>query len=62
MAYGDRALKGAMKAADKSGAKFGLVIGDDEIASGICQLKLMSSGEAISSSLDASDLIQKIGK
>ena len=62
MAYGDRALKGAMKAADKSGAKFGLVIGDDEIASGICQLKLMSSGQAISSSLDASDLIQKIGK
>jgi histidyl-tRNA synthetase len=62
MAYGDRALKGAMKAADKSGAKFGLVIGDDEIASGVCQLKLMSSGKAISSSLDASDLIQKIGK
>ncbi len=62
MAYGDRALKGAIKAADKSGAKFGLVIGDDEIASGICQLKLMSSGQVISSSLDASDLIQKIGK
>ena len=62
MAYGDRALKGAMKAADKSGAKFGLVIGDDEIANGICQLKLMSSGQVISSSLDASDLIQKIGK
>jgi histidyl-tRNA synthetase len=62
MAYGDRALKGAMKAADKSGAKFGLVIGDDEISSGNCQLKSMSSGEVISSSLDASDLIQKIGK
>ena len=62
MAYGERALKGAMKAADKSGAKFGLVIGDDEIANGICQLKLMSSGQVISSSLDASDLIQKIGK
>ena len=62
MAYGDRALKGAMKAADKSGAKFGVVIGDDEISSGNCQLKLMSSGEVISSSLDASDLIQKIGK
>ena len=62
MAYGDRGLKGAMKAADKSGAKFGLVIGDDEITSGNCQLKLMSSGQAISSSLDAADLIQKIGK
>ena len=62
MAYGDRALKGAMKAADKSGAKYGLVIGDDEITTGNCELKLMSSGEVISSSLDASELIQKIGK
>jgi histidyl-tRNA synthetase len=62
MAYGDRTLKGAMKAADKSGAKYGLVIGDDEIATGDCQLKLMSSGEVISSNLDALDLIQKIGK
>ena len=62
MAYGDRALKGAMKAADKSGAKYGLVIGDDEITTGNCELKLMSSGAVISSSLDASELIQKIGK
>ena len=62
MAYGDRGLKGAMKAADKSGSKYSLVIGDDELATGNCQLKMMSSGEMISSSLDASDLIQKIGK
>ena len=62
MAYGDRALKGAMKASDKSGAKYGLVIGDDEITTGNCELKLMSSGEVISSNLDASELIQKIGK
>ena len=62
MAYGDRALKGAMKAADKSGAKFGLVIGDDEITTGNCQLKLMSSGEVISSSLELSELINRIGK
>jgi histidyl-tRNA synthetase len=62
MAYGDRALKGAIKAADKSGAKFSLVIGDDEVSSGNCHLKLMSSGEMISSSLEASDLIQKMGK
>ena len=51
-----------MKAADKSGAKYGLVIGDDELASGNCQLKIMSSGELISSSLDASDLVKTIGK
>lgn len=62
MAYGDRGLKGAMKAADKSGAKFSLVIGDDELATGNCKLKIMSSGQTLSSSLDASDLIGKIGK
>jgi histidyl-tRNA synthetase len=62
MAFGDRALKGAMKAADKSGAKYGLVIGDDEIKSGIGQLKLMSSGEVISSSLTPSELIKRLGK
>ena len=62
MAFGDRALKGAMKAADKSGAKYGLVIGDDEINSGMGQLKLMSSGEVISSSLAPSELIKRLGK
>ena len=62
MAFGDRALKGAMKAADKSGAKYGLVIGDDEINSGMGQLKLMSSGEVLSSSLTPSELIKRLGK
>ena len=61
MAYGDRGLKGGMKAADKSGARYGLVIGDDEISSGKCELKLMSSGEVFSSTLAASDLIKRIG-
>lgn len=45
MAYGDRALKGSMKAADKAGAKFSLVIGADEMKSGLAQLKNMNSGE-----------------
>ncbi|MEN9735337.1 MAG: hypothetical protein RL129_47 [Actinomycetota bacterium] len=45
MAYGDRALKGSMKAADKAGAKFSLVIGSDEMKSGLAQLKNMNSGE-----------------
>jgi len=61
MAYGDRGLKGGMKAADKSGALYSLVIGDDEISSGKCELKLMSSGEVFSSTLTASDLIKRIG-
>ena len=62
MAYGDRGLKGAMKAADKSGAIFALVIGDDEISSGRCEIKEMSSGKIISSELNASDLTSKLGK
>ena len=44
MAYGDRALKGSMKAADKSGAKYLAVIGSDEISTGKVQLKEMKSG------------------
>jgi histidyl-tRNA synthetase len=46
LAYGDRSLKGGMKAADKSGAKFSLVLGESELASGALALKRMSSGEA----------------
>ena len=44
MAYGDRALKGAMKSADKSGARFSIVIGGDEINSGRVALKEMKTG------------------
>ena len=61
MAYGDRGLKGGMKAADKSQALYALVIGDDEVISGKCELKLMSSGEVISSSLAVSELINRLG-
>ena len=46
MAYGDRALKGAMKSADKSGARFSAVIGADEIKSGALALKDMKTGES----------------
>ena len=46
MAYGDRALKGAMKSADKSGARFSAVIGADEIKSGGLALKDMKTGES----------------
>ena len=52
-AYGDRALKGAMKGADKSGAKFAIVIGDSEISSGIGELKNMETGVTSSVTLSA---------
>ena len=44
IAFGDRALKGAMKAADKSGARYVIVLGDAELAAGEVELKRMSDG------------------
>lgn len=45
MAYGDRGLKGAMKAADKSGAAFAVVIGDRELAEHEFPVKALRTGE-----------------
>jgi histidyl-tRNA synthetase len=44
LAFGDRSLKGAMKAADKSGARFVIVLGDSEIESQTIELKRMEDG------------------
>ena len=44
IAFGDRALKGAMKAADKSGSRYVIVLGESEIASGNVEIKRMSDG------------------
>jgi len=48
IAFGDRALKGAMKAADKSGSRYVIVLGDSELASGTVELKRMSDGSTSS--------------
>ena len=45
MAYGDRGLKGAMKAADRSGARLAIVVGDRDLADGVAQLKDLTTGE-----------------
>jgi histidyl-tRNA synthetase len=52
IAFGDRALKGAMKAADKSGSRFVIVLGDSELASGSVELKRMSDGSTRSVKID----------
>jgi len=54
IAFGDRALKGAMKAADKSGSAFAVVLGETELTSGTVELKRMKDGEL--SSVKISDL------
>jgi len=58
IAFGERALKGAMKAADKSGAKFALVLGETELSSGEVELKNMSSGDT--KTVRISDLIKNL--
>lgn len=45
IAFGDRGLKGAMKAADRSGARFAIVLGERDVAEGTVQLKDLTSGE-----------------
>ncbi len=48
MAYGDRGLKGAMRAADRSGARIALVVGDRDIESGTVGVKDLATGVQVS--------------
>jgi histidyl-tRNA synthetase len=48
MAYGDRPLKGAMRAADRSGATIALVAGDRDIDDSTVGVKELSTGEQVS--------------
>jgi len=52
IAFGDRALKGAMKAADKSGARYVIVLGESELTAGVVELKKMSDGVTSSVKID----------
>jgi histidyl-tRNA synthetase len=47
MAYGDRGLKGAMRAADRSGAALALVAGDRDIEASTIGVKDLSTGEQV---------------
>ncbi|SDU72834.1 histidine--tRNA ligase [Jiangella alkaliphila] len=44
-ATGGRGLKGAMKAADRSGAKYAVVVGERDLAEGVAQVKDLATGE-----------------
>jgi histidyl-tRNA synthetase len=58
VAFGDRALKGAMKGADKSGARYVIVLGDSEISSSTVELKEMKTGAT--SSVTIASLLEAI--
>lgn len=52
-AFGGKGLKGAMKDANRSGARFAVVAGERDLAEGVVQLKDMESGEQEPVALDA---------
>ncbi|CAN5127406.1 histidine--tRNA ligase [soil metagenome] len=53
LAYGDRGMKGAMRAADRSGASVALVAGDRDIEAGTVGVKDLSTGEQTDITADA---------
>jgi histidyl-tRNA synthetase len=43
--YAERSAKGQFKQADRMGARFAVIIGDEELRAGVCSLRDMVSGE-----------------
>lgn len=60
LAFGDRSLKGAMKAADKLGAKYVFVLGEREVASGTVEIKELAQG--VTTSVRLADLTQFLSR
>jgi len=54
-----RGLKAQMKYANKLGARFSIVLGDDELAGGIGKLKAMDSGEQTDIPLDTESFVRE---
>ncbi|MDT5349727.1 MAG: histidyl-tRNA synthetase [Mycobacterium sp.] len=63
LAYGDRGLKGAMRAADRSGARIALVAGDRDIEAGAVGVKDLGTGEQVSVPLDSAvaEVLSRLG-
>ncbi|MBV8294935.1 MAG: histidine--tRNA ligase, partial [Mycobacterium sp.] len=53
VAYSDRGLKGAMRAADRSGARLALVAGERDIEAGTVGVKDLSTGEQVDVATDS---------
>ncbi|MCV7091155.1 His/Gly/Thr/Pro-type tRNA ligase C-terminal domain-containing protein, partial [Mycobacterium interjectum] len=63
LAYGDRGLKGAMRAADRSGARVALVAGDRDLESGTVGVKDLQTGDQVSVPTDSvvADVLARLG-
>ncbi len=61
--YADRSAKGQFRQADRVGARFSVVIGDEELAAGVCSLRDMVSGEqrAVSIADSPEELLMALG-
>jgi histidyl-tRNA synthetase len=63
LAYGDRGMKGAMRAADRSGATVALVAGDRDIEAGTVGVKDLTSGEQVDVAADSvvAEVLSRLG-
>ncbi|MDK4262581.1 histidine--tRNA ligase [Corynebacterium accolens] len=60
MSFGDRGLKGAMKGADRAGARFALVLGDQELETGTVAVKDLAAHEQ--RDIELSQLVSLLGR
>ena len=60
MAYGGRGLKGAMKGADRAGAKYALVLGDRELESGEVAVKDLAAHTQETVELSAAAVLEQL--
>ncbi len=61
LAFDDRSLKGSMRAADRTGAKLAVILGDDDIAANTTVVKNLETGDQSTVSIDAIiDAIQEM--
>jgi histidyl-tRNA synthetase len=63
LAYGDRGIKGAMRAADRSGARLALVAGDRDIEAGTIGVKDLTTGEQLDVAMDSvvTEVLSRLG-
>jgi histidyl-tRNA synthetase len=63
LAYGDRSVKGAMRAADRSGARLALIAGDRDIEAGTVGVKDLTTGEQADIATDSvvADVLARLG-
>ncbi|NLU81285.1 histidine--tRNA ligase [Rhodococcus sp. HNM0569] len=59
LVFGDRGMKGAMKAADRSGARLALVVGERELDEGTVVVKQLSTGEQ--ETVPLADVLARVG-